>query len=60
MMAIDYQIPISISDFDKLTEKRIMQLIEIQGERLEEKRRRMEEERKAAERKAARNSIMKK
>lgn len=59
-MAVDYQIPISIEEFDNLTEKRIMRLIEIQDRRLEEKRRRIEEERKKAERESARNSIMKK
>lgn len=60
MMTIDYQIPISITDFDNLSEKRINRLIEIQSERLEEKNRRIEKERREAERAAARNKIMRK
>lgn len=60
MMTIDYQIPISIEEFDKLTEKRIMRMIDIQSKRLEEKAKRMEEERKRAEREAARNRIVRK
>ena len=60
MMTIDYQIPMSIEDFDKLTERRIMRLIKIQSKRLEEKAARMEEERKKAEREAARKASMKK
>lgn len=59
-MTVDYQIPISVEEFDAMTEKRILRLIEIQGERLEEKARRLEKERKEAERKAAKNAILRK
>lgn len=57
-MTVDLQIPISVEEFDAMTEKRIMRMIRIQSERLEEKHRRMEEERKRAERESARKKIM--
>lgn len=59
-MTVDLQIPISVEEFDAMTEKRIVRMIQIQSERLEEKHRRMEEERKKAERESARNRIMRK
>ena len=59
-MTIDYKIPISIEEFDKLTEKRIDRMIEIQRERMELQNRRMDEERREAERLAARKAIMRK
>ena len=59
-MTIDYKIPISIEEFDKLTEKRIDRMIEIQRERMEIQNRRMDEERREAERLAARKAIMRK
>lgn len=58
MMTLDYQIPITLTEFDSLTEKRIMRLIEIQQERLEDKNKRMELERKIAEKEATRNAIL--
>ena len=59
-MTIDYKIPISIEEFDKLTEKRIDRMIEIQRERMELQNRSMDEERREAERLAARKAIMRK
>lgn len=59
-MTVDLQIPISVEEFDSMTEKRIMRLIHIQTERLEEKHRRMEEERRKAERESTRKQILRK
>lgn len=59
-MTVDLQIPISVEEFDSMTEKRIMRMITAQTERLEEKRRRMEAERLKAERDSTRNKILRK
>lgn len=59
-MTVDLQIPMSIQDFDKLTEKRITEIIELQEERLKEKARRMEELQRQQEREAARRNILRK
>lgn len=60
MMTLDYQIPITLSEFDNMTEKRIMRLIKLQQERLEDKNKRMEMERQMAEKEAARSAILRK
>lgn len=57
---MDLQVPMSVEEFDNMTEKRIMRIIDAQAKRLEEKHKRMEEERKKAERESARNKIMRK
>lgn len=59
-MTVDLQIPISVEEFDAMTEKRIMRMINAQTERLEEKHKRMEAERLKAERESARKQIMRK
>ena len=59
-MTVDLQIPISVEEFDAMTEKRIVRMIEIQSERLKEKQRRLQEEQKEAERESARNQILRK
>ena len=59
-MTVDLQIPISLEEFDSMTEKRIMRIINAQTERLEQKRKRMESERLKADRESARKRIMSK
>lgn len=56
----DFKVPISLSDFDNMTNIRIQEIMDLQQDRLKIRLERAEAERKKREREEARKQIMRK